>query len=90
MADSIDVFARATASKSVNLKDVGINVCRAGFPSEVVCEKADDPVTTSNAGIEVESASRRRPRTPQLPVTRMLPVAAATARKGSSPASAWT
>ena len=33
---------------TVNLKDVGINVCRAGFPSGVVCEKADDPAYATN------------------------------------------
>ena len=48
MAD-VDVFTTSATNKGVNLKDVGINVCRAGLPSNVVCDLAADPVyTTTN------------------------------------------
>jgi len=39
---SIDPFS-PTASTSVNLKAVGIDVCRAGSPSGIVCDQASDP-----------------------------------------------
>jgi len=44
---SIDPF-HPTASTSVNLKAVGINVCRAGKPGDVVCDLAADPAYSTD------------------------------------------
>ena len=45
---SIDPFYTTGMTPTVNLKAVEINVCRAGAPSNVVCEKATDPAYTTN------------------------------------------